>query len=185
MTLRTLRISVLGCAAAILAAAPALSQSLADVARQEETRRNSLKGGSTTFTNSNLKPDPNAPTGVDGVQPPAPSIVTPPNPNQAAAAPATPVNGTPSATPAPASPAEDKPDEALWRRRAAGVHARVEKTRADLVRLTGLKNDDPREQAKLDALLKRARTAFTQADESLRAFEREAAAVGVPPNWIQ
>jgi hypothetical protein len=39
--------------------------------------------------------------------------------------------GTPATTAAPTPPADDKPDEALWRRRAADIRARVEKTSGD------------------------------------------------------
>jgi len=186
MTPGTLRVGFVVCAAAFMAAAPAVSQSLADVARQEEARRNGLKATSTTFTNSSLKPDPNAPTAVDGALPSVPPpIATPVNPNQASAGAATPVNGTPATAAASAPPADDQLDEALWRRRAGDTHARFEKTRKDVAKYTGLKHDDPREQAKLDALLKRAQNAFALAQESLKAFEQEAAAVGVPPNWIK
>jgi hypothetical protein len=184
MTPRTLRIGLVVCAAAFLAAASAFSQTLADVARQEEARRHAIKVGSTTFTNSSLKPDPRALIVTDGATPSAAaSMVTPANQNLAA--PPTPANGTAATTAAPAPPAQEKPDEATWRRRATDVRARVAKARAEVAKYTGLRHDDPREQAKLDSLLKRAQSALIRAEESLKAFEQEAATVGVPPNWTQ
>jgi hypothetical protein len=171
------RLSVVGAIGVVALALPASAQSLADVARQEEARRSGLKASSTTFTNSSLKPDPNAPTtAVDGSKPSQPSLNAPA---------ATPGNGTPAATAASVLPADDKPDEAVWRRRAADARGRVEKAQQEVAKYTGLNNDDPREQVRLAARLKRAQTEFAEATASLAAFEREAGAAGVPPSWIR
>lgn len=176
---------LVGCAATLLVVAPAFSQTLATVAKQEEARRNAVKAPSRTYTNSSLKSDPDAPMTAVGAKPSPPLIATPANPTPAAGAMAAPGNGTPAAPAAPAPPAEATLNEAYWRSRATDLRVRVEKARAEVAKLTGHKHDDPREQAKLDALLRRVQETFARTEESLKAFEREAATAGVPALWIQ
>jgi len=186
-----MRSLLFGCAAVLLIAAPAFAQSLASVGRQEEARRHEVKAPSKAYTNSSLTPDPRGASSAGTSQaalPPASTSAPSTESSEAAGAAATtpPTDAAAAAASADSpSPAEPALIEEFWRRRAADLRDRVEKARAQVARMEGLTHDDPREQAKLDALAKRADTALAQAEEATRAFATEAANVGVPPNWIR
>lgn len=175
--------------ALVVIASSASAQSLADVARQEEARRAAVKAAARAkvLTNADLAADPRA----DGVAaaPSAASAALAPAPAAAASAPAgaNPGNVSAGAVVAAAPPdAKPKEDEASWRRRAADLRARVEKAQKAVdVFATGTPAEDPREQARVDALRKRAQDTLTRAEDALRLLIMQADVAGVPPAWVQ
>ena len=151
------------------------AQSLADIARQEEARRDSIRKTSKTFTNSSLSDDPDQRSAAARTKVP-PS--TPPLP-------APPGNASPAVEAPTAVKAETVPDEKQWRSQAAKHWALIAVARKEVAALAGASHEDPREQALLDALRKRRQLALAQAEESQRRFERQADASQVPRAWLQ
>lgn len=176
------RVAVL---AVVSFASAASAQSLGDIARQEEARRAAVKAAARTkvLTNANLVADPNA-----GATPPAPSTVTaPPSaPAVAASTTARPGNDSAASVPAAAPPeAKPKEDEALWRRLAAQHRDRLAKAKQRVDGFSGAPKDDPREQVRIDALIKKAQDELRRADEAQRLFVMQADVAGVPMAWIK
>lgn len=165
-----------------LAVPPAFGQSLADVARKEEARRKGVATPSKTYGNEDLAADPNPPP-----VPAAPSNAS--APPSSSTAPDASGNTSPAGEPATAptgAVAEEKPlNEAEWRGRAAGLRARVQKAREDVEALSGASHQDPREQAKVEAMMKSAQGVLERAEAAQRQFDIQAAAAGVPRHWIQ
>lgn len=162
-------------AALVLIATPVAAQSLADVARSEDARRGAVRATSKTYTNADLRPDPTTPQ-------PDPAAATPAVPGDANAPAAT--EGQ-AAAGAPPEPVEEKLDEKFWRSRAASIRARIQKAQQGVESLSGATHQDPREQAKVETLLKRAQGILERAESAQREFEVSAAAAKVPKDWIQ
>lgn len=163
---------------AIASATPTVvGQSLADVARQEEARRASVRAPSKTFTNASLSPVPDQTSGPaqEKAPPTAASVPVAPGNSSATVTAAAPV----------AKPAPEVLDEKLWRGQAAAHRARVASARKALDALAGASHADPREQALLEALRKGRLDELTQAEEAQRRFEMGADAAQVPKAWIQ
>jgi hypothetical protein len=160
-----------------LATAAVSAQSLGDVARQEEARRARIVRSSKTITDSSLSADPNGPSQADREKP-ATSVA--PVPGSAADSPAAAVAPVP-----PAEPAKVVLDEKAWRSRAAGHRARVAAAQKDVDALSGASHPDPREQAKLDASLKRREATLKQVTEAQHLFEMQADVAGVPAAWLK
>lgn len=183
------RIVIVG--ALVVIASSASAQSLGDVARQEEARRAAVKAAARAkvLTNADLAADPNtgatAPASAVAVPaPPAASVVAPASasPGNASAAAVT-AAGVTAATPADTKPKED---EASWRRRAADLRARVEKAQKAVDGFTGgTSAEDPREQARVETLMKRAQNELTRAGDAFRRLMMQADAAGVPPEWVR
>lgn len=172
----SLRNAIAAGVATILVALPVSGQSLVDIAKREEARRNTVKAPSKTYTNSSLKPDLDATAAAE-------TKVAPPTVMVAAAASAAPANATP---PAPADPtAKAQLNEAYWRRSAVDFRARVEKARAEVAKVIGHTHPDPREQARIDKLLREAQGKLASYEAALQQFEKQAKAEGVPPAWIR
>ena len=158
-----------------LATPTIFAQSLADIARQEEARRGSIRKPSKTFTNSSLSDDPDQRSAAARAKVP-PST---------APLPAPPGSVSPAAEAPTAVIAETALDEKQWRSQAAKHWALIAVARKEVAALAGASHEDPREQALLDALRKRRQLALAQAEESQRRFERQADASQVPRAWLQ
>jgi len=183
-------------AAAMLAAsslAVARAQSLADIARQEEARRKTVKDGGKVYTNKDLKPVP----------PPSPSEPQPP---------AAPAGSTKTADKESASSAKGKEkekeaepepvkDQKYWSGRmrdrqaqldrdqvyADALQSRVNQLTADFVN-----RDDPAQRAvigtdrqKAVAELDRVTQAIQEDKKAIADLEEEARRAGVPPGWLR
>lgn len=176
----TLAAGVLGC---LWLVAPAAAQSLADVAKKEQVRREAVAGSGKVYTNGDLTPDPFA----RSTEPPVTGAVALPDAAaQDADAPA--VAADPAAPPsAEATPAEAAPmlDEAYWRRQAAARRARVEEARQRLALVSVRSEGNERQQAKMAELKATAEGVLARAEASLAALEREAQSLGVPEAWIR
>jgi hypothetical protein len=167
-------------AALVICAASASAQSLGDVAKQEELRRAAVAKAAKaakTYSNAELK--------TDFTAPPAPVAVEPsaaPSPTNATSAP----SADAGATVAPAAPvAKPKEDESAWRWRAGEIRDRVAKAQKRVDGFPGTPNADPREQARTDALLKRAQDELRLAVDAQRLLEMQADVAGVPVAWIK
>jgi len=170
-----------GLVAPLLVALPAESQSLAEVAKREEARRKATPDAVKIYTNEDLTPDFTEPTEVA--------------PTEAASAEVAPTAETPSGNASPsvasgqppvaAARAEPPLDEALWRRRAAGIKVQVDKARADVAALDKPPVDDAGEQAKIAKLLATAKTLLDRAEDAWRLFLMQADAARVPADWIK
>ena len=167
-----------GLVAPLLVALPAAAQSLAEGARREEARREAMPDAVKTYTNKDLTPDftKAAPTETA----PAEAAPTAERPSG---------DASPSVAPdqPPVSAARTEPplDEALWRRRAAGIKAQVDKARADVVALDKPPVGDAREQARIAKLLATAQSVLDRAEEAQRLFLMQADAARVPGDWIK
>lgn len=171
--------------ALVVIASSASAQSLGDVARQEEARRAAVKAAARAkvLTNADLAADPRA-----GAPAPLATVAVPASPPAAAvAAPAgAPGNDSAGGVMAAAAP-ETKPkeDEALWRRRAAEHRDRLAKAQQRVNSLAGAPAQDPREQARMAELLKKAQDELRRADEAQRLLVMQADVAGIPPAWIK
>lgn len=181
------RIVIVG--ALVVIASSASAQSLGDVARQEEARRAAVKAAARAkvLTNASLTADPNAGATAPVVAVPAPtgaSVVAPASATTANASVAAVTAGAvTAATPVDAKPKED---EATWRRRAADLRARVEKAQKAVDNFTnGTPAEDPREQARIETLMKRAQGELTRAGDAFRRLMTQADAAGVPFEWVR
>jgi len=169
---------------------PAAPQTLADVARAEESRRKSTKKATRVYTNNNLKPD-NAPSR------PAP-------PPAATAAPAAtsavvpevnlPGGAAPAATPAAR-------DQAYWSNRIATARAAVERSRVLAAALQSRINalttdyvnrDDPAQRTVIQtdrqtalAELERLRVEQAAQEAEIVKIEEEGRRAGVPAGWLR
>lgn len=172
-------------AALALLASSASAQSLGDVARKEEARRAAVKATAKAkvLTNADLAADPRA-----GEPPPLATVAAPaPPPTTAVAAPAgAPGNASAGVVMAAAAPeAKPKEDETYWRRRAAEHRARIEKAQKGVDALAGAAHEDPREQARVAALVKKAQDELTRANDALRLLVMQADIAGVPAAWVK
>jgi hypothetical protein len=194
----SLRTITRGVAAAILAGASIASavsaQTLGDVARQEQSRRQSIAATAKVYTNENLPaaepaPAPVASTRVDAA---------PPQAGAAQSTPAAPAPSAPGATP----PAEEKKkDEAYWRDRLKGEREALSRAEsfaeALQSRINALSNDfvnrdDPAQRnviagdrQKALAELDRVKTEIRDHRNALEDIQQEGRREGVPAGWLR
>jgi hypothetical protein len=171
---------VVGLSAATVVAAPAGAQSLADVARNEQLRRERVEAPSKTYTNADLTPDPRAVSAVETSRPLTSAAASEAD-NAGDERGAEPADGGAGA----GAVVGEGLDEAYWRRRAAGFRLRVERTRAALEELSKPSEASPREQARLVELRARAEQALAEAEEDLWRFMQVVDARGVPLEWVR
>ena len=164
---------------------PASAQSLGDVGKKEEARREQVKQPSKTYTNKDLGTPPQV-------------VVTPTDA-------AKPANAA-GATPAPA--ADDKPkdsgsakDQKYWSGRKKELDAKLERDKvlADAMqsRINGLSADfaaraDPAQRAVIERDRQRAVAELDSLNKALKAdqkaladFDEEARKASVPPGWLR
>jgi hypothetical protein len=168
-----------------------LSRPLAEVAKDEEARRKSVRKPAKVYTNGSLKQDFSA-----GVAP-APSA-------EASAAPgnASPSNASPSkpAADAPPSAAQAK-DQAYWQGRIKAARDQVTRTqmfadslqtRINSLMTDFINRDDPAQKAKLEqdrkaalAELEKVKKELEEQTKTISAIEDEARRAGVPSGWLR
>jgi hypothetical protein len=161
------------------------SKPLADVAKDEEARRQTVKKPAKVYTNGNLQSD------ISKGVAPAPSVAASPG-----AANATPSN----ATPAGPSAAQAK-DQAYWTGRVKTLRDAMDRTqifadslqsRINALTTDFVNRDDPAQKAKIEsdrktALAELERVKKEQADQAkaMTALQDEARRAGVPVGWLR
>ncbi len=175
------------CVAVALFPATTFPQSLADVARKEEARRKTVRGGGKVYTNDDLPTREVAPT-------PAPAPAT--------AAPTAAGDAKPSA-PAEVKP-ETKPelkDEKYWKNRMTTAQQSLSRSKVLLGALEARVNalntdfvntDDPAQRSVIQdnlktamAELERVKKDITTGTTAITALEEEARKANVPPGWLR
>lgn len=175
--------SIVGAVLAALMAgsAPAAGQSLAEVARKEQARREAMRSAGKTYTNADLTPDITPvpisaePSRHEGASDAAGTDASEPVPAVVE-----------SATDAPTTAEPLRPggiDEAGWRRRGEGLMNRVAIAEKALAEVSGPSEGNERQRARMTELRLKYEAALGRAQAALAAFEREAEAAGVPPAW--
>jgi hypothetical protein len=196
-------------AASMLAgvAAPAFSQSLADVARQEAERRKHITEPGKVYTEKDLIPAPPPSTPTPTATPPANGTAAadtdatapapPSNPADGTAAPAS-ASGAPPATP----PADTTPkDEKAWSKKMKDLQDKLGQDRvlvdAMQSRINGLTadftaRDDPAQRAVIEqdrdkalSELDRLRKAVADDEKAISDLQEQARRAGVPPGWLR
>ena len=161
---------------------------LADVAKDEEARRKTVRTPAKVYTNTDLRSDY-----VRGVAPP-------PSAPPSAGANATPSNATP---PAPGS--ADKPaaaqDQAYWSARMRDARVALDRSnifadslqsRINALRTEYVNRDDPAQRSKIDAdrnsaiaELERVKKDIETQTKAIKAVEDEARRAGIPAGWLR
>jgi hypothetical protein len=193
MTAYASRIAVLALVALPLAApVPTSAQSLADVARASNAKKQEAPKPAKVYTNDNLRQDITAST------PTAPADATPDAAASAAAAPA---------DPAPAADAGAAPgdsgarDEKYWRGRMAaardglaraGAFATALQSQINALTTDFINRDDPVQRAAIEqqrtkavAELERVQREVESAKKAIAAVEEDARKAGVPAGWLR
>jgi hypothetical protein len=180
------------------AGATASAQSLADLARKESERRQTVQGAGKTYTDKDLKPVP-APPQADAGATPAPA-------DKPADGKETPSQQKPdSAKDTGADKAADgqseTKDEAYWSKRMAALREQLERdetylsalqNRIDSLTADFVGRDDPAqrgqiasERQKALAELDRLRKAVEADKRAIPELEEEARREGVPAGWLR
>jgi len=168
---------------------------LAEVAKDEEARRKSIRKPARIYTNGTLKPDNS--TGMGS----APSVAG----TGTASGNATPKNVTPGAAVVnlPGGKVEPAPaqDQAYWENRiktARDLLSRTQlfadslQTRINSLTTDFVNRDDPAQKAKIEmdrkaalAELERVKKELDEQAKSIKLIEDEARRAGVPPGWLR
>jgi hypothetical protein len=160
---------------------------LADVAKDEEARRNAVKKPAKVYTNSDLKPDFSK------------AVPTPPS---ATTGGATTDAGTSNASPsAPDAGKGEAKDQAYWQKRIAAARAQADRsqlfadslqTRINSLLTDFINMDDPAQKAKLEAdrikalgELDKVKKEVEDQKKAITDIEEEARRAGVPPSWLR
>jgi hypothetical protein len=158
------------------------AQSLADVAKAEETRRKSVKGGAKVYTNEDLGRAP-----------------------ATRAASAQPVPGESNAKPGDAKPDDQKVDpgktEKYWKDRASTIQQSLSRSKLVLDALQSQVNglnaefvntDDPGQRGLLEARVQRATGELQRVQQDIEKqtkaaadLQEEARKAGVPAGWLR
>jgi hypothetical protein len=164
----------------------AQAQSLADVARAEEARRQDVAKAKKVYTNNDLKPDSSRP-----VAPPA------------AATGAAPDTAKPAAAPAAAAAAAqgEVRDQAYWSGRIGEARSQLDRNRAfatalqnriDMLWTDFVNRDNPVERSAIErdrnaalADLDRLKKEVEEQTKGIAAIEEEARRAGVPAAWLR
>jgi hypothetical protein len=183
-------------AAAVLVAATASAQSLADVARREAARRKTITTPGKVYTNDSLHAEPAAAShaaakpATDGAAP-----VQPPSGSDAAA---------PDQKPPDQKPADQKDaqkDEAYWRQRLsaerdgldrAQTFADALQSRINALSTDFVNRDDPAQRAviaadrqKAVAELERVKQEIQQHTRAIGDIQEQGRRAGVPAGWLR
>lgn len=187
--------------AALAAAQTAVStgtKPLADVAKDEEARRKTVRKPAKVYTNTDLRPDfartvPSPPSVAgtgDGANA-TPGNATPGN--------ATPSNSTPSAPATAAKP--DAKDQAYWSGRMKEARSQLSRaqifadslqSRINALTTEYVNRDDPAQRSKIEsdkntalAELERVKKELETYAKAIKAIEDEARRAGVPSGWLR
>jgi hypothetical protein len=177
-------LSAIGVAAAVVTTVAA--QSLGDLGKKEEARRQAIKKPSKVLTNDSLRSIP-APAA------PPPASVTPP--------PASPSPAAAAATEKPKPEEDRKAQETAWRQKMQGARDSLQRSQmfaeALQSRINGLTTDftardDPAQRAviandrdKALAELDRVKNDITKQTKAIEELQQEARKAGVPPGWLR
>ncbi|MEQ1729228.1 MAG: hypothetical protein ABL982_12705 [Vicinamibacterales bacterium] len=177
------------------------AQSLADVARKESERRQTVQGGSKSYTNTDLKPVPGAPP-ADAVEP---GDAAKPESDSASADAKPKADGDADARPSRDSAtsgrdAEEK-DQEYWSKRVNALREQLERdqtyldalqTRVDSLTADFVNRDDPAQRGQIandrqKALgeIDRLKKAIEQDKAAIPELEEEARRAGVPAGWLR
>jgi hypothetical protein len=185
------------CLVLLLPACPAFAQSLADVARKEAERRQTLTDAGKSYTNKDLRP----------VAQPPPSAEDEKKPDDAGEERAT-GDDRQAESPADADAAEkvdgekaEVKDRDYWAARQTALHEQLERdetyaaalqSRIDALTMDFVNRDDPvqRDQIAIDRQraiteLDRLKKAIEDQRRAIDDFEEEARRNGVPPGWLR
>ena len=172
---------------ALLLAAPSFvcAQSLAELARQEEARRNATKGAAKVYTNKDLAGGESKTVASSGA-----ATSTPPAAGQAP--------GQPAPAQEPESP---KKDEKYWRQRITEAQDKLAQNEIMLPALESRINalttdftnrDDPAQRAvisqdrqKAAAQMDRTKKDIERLKKEIADIQDEARKAGVPPGWLR
>lgn len=175
--------------------ASASAQSLADVARKESQRRQTVKDGDgKTWTNQDLKPVPAGP--AEAAAPAAEASEPAAEADQADAK----KDDSPAAKDAKADEPEVK-DQAYWSKRMADLRAQLERdetfrdalqSRVDALTSDFVNRDDPAQRSQIAsdrqkalAELDRVKKSIEQGRRAIPELEEEARRAGVPAGWLR
>lgn len=164
-------------------------KSLAEVAKDEEARRKTVRKPAKVYTNGSL------PTGTAVGVAPAPAAASASTDTDKPSG-----NSTPGAATGPAKPAEVK-DQAYWAGRMKAAKEQLDRTQlfADSLqtRINSLwtdfvNRDDPAQKMQLEAErktalaeLERVKKELEQQTKAITALQDEARRAGVPPGWLR
>jgi len=177
--------SVVGFACVVAPVRPAGAQSLGDVGKKEEARREQVKQPSKTYTNKDLGAPPRV-------------VETTPTTNAAAATPAPAADDKAKDAPKDSGPARD---QKYWSGRKKELDAKLERDKvlADAMqsRINGLSADfaaraDPAQRAVIERDRQRAVAELDSLNKALKDdqkaiadFDEEARKASVPPGWLR
>ncbi len=188
MTTTALRCVAAGWVTVLFMGVPgaATGQSLADVARTEQARRQEQPKKSKVYTNDSMKSDI------------TPSVPVPDGATTDAAAAAV-VTPAPAAAGAPAG--GERRDQAYWKGRMTAAREQLERsktfsealqTRVNALSADFVNRDDPAQQAQIGqnrakavAELDRVQREIAAHTKAIAAIEDEARKAGVPPGWLR
>lgn len=164
--------------------AGASAQSLADVARAEESRRKAVTATAKVYTNEDLGRAPE--TGAAPAQPAAASAAKP---------------GDPAAKPEESKPVDPTKTEKYWKDRAAAIQQSISRNKLVLDALQSqvnslnaeiLNTDDPGQRGLLEARLQRAAAELQRVQQDIEKqtkaaadLQEEARKAGVPAGWLR
>ena len=167
----------------------AQAQSLADVARAEEARRQDVAKAKKVYTNNDLKPDSSRP-----VAPPAAATGAVPDTTKPAAARA-------ASAAAPAAAQGEVRDQAYWSGRIGEARSQLDRNRAfatalqnriDMLWTDFVNRDNPVERSAIErdrnaalADLDRLKKEVEEQTKGIAAIEEEARRAGVPAAWLR
>jgi len=177
----------------LLVQGSAFPQSLADIARQEEERRKTIKKPSKVYTDEHLRRDPNSPPPTPAGAPATPPVAGGPTAGSSSP-PAAPKTGTPDAT-------EGARDQTYWKNRMAEAREQLERSKTLLDAMQSRINalnadfvnvDDPakraviaRDRQKALAEMERLKKEIQGLTKSIADIEEEARRAKVPPGWLR
>lgn len=183
-------------ALAIAIVTPALAQTvvtgssqtkpLAELAREEEARRKSVRKPAKVYSNDDLRPDP-----TRGSQPPSIGSVSSSN--------ASPANVSPSAP--STEPVAPPRDQAYWSGRMRQLRESLQRSqifldslqsRINALQTEYVNRDDPAQRAKIEmdrntalAEFEKVKKEIEDQTKAIAALEDEARRAGVPPGWLR
>ena len=170
----------------------AANRPLAEVARQEEARRQTVRKPAKVYTNNDLRPD------ISGRATP-PSITTPVSGN---ASPSNVTPGVPSVNlPGGTAPPAPAQGQAYWQGRIKDARDAVTRSqmfldslqsRINALQTDFVNRDDPAQRAKIEtdrraalAEFERVKKELDEATKRITAIEDEARRAGVPAGWLR
>lgn len=162
-------------------ARPTIAQSLADVARKEQARRESVCESGKVYTNADLTADDSSAPAATRANVPETMARSSPG----APAPVTASTGDADGVSSIPNEPGNSLDEASWRLRATSLRKRVARARDALATLSGASEGNSHQQTKMSELRATSEEVLGRAADALAAFEREAATLGVPAAWIR